>query len=360
MSVSNMVADDKQDNADVKLKFDKLQAENSAQNIRIHLMKKNRNHLGLGPIPVGGTVRRLEEWRERNDTCIATIWESCKHDQDVLEVANQYLEEKDQLNQEPLSEELMDRLVNRFRGELGNVLEKTTAEYHSFKIRATEKVSVGVDRLNGIIQKLTKLGQPPTDASKLAKIKASIQIEELHDLWVSVALLPTAHTTFDSVKEACERYDEAKLQLELIKGSSSAGEINLVNDVQCSFCDKKGHTLAECKKAAKKRNEEKFKRRQKREDKNGAGNQHPESADYTGCFTCGSKKHRALECPKKRPREEPEDTGGEDPEAELRTLRAKVRKLEKELKSSKKSTAKNTDWNKYIRKEELVSDSDSN
>lgn len=127
MSTSVMVANascrDGED--DKKLRFDKNQADYSARKIKMHLMKKNRNHLGLEDPPAGG--RNLESWRERNDTCVSTIWEACEHDPDVLEVANQYLEGKailpaDDPAKEVLSSELLQTLVDRFRGEIGTVI----------------------------------------------------------------------------------------------------------------------------------------------------------------------------------------------------------------------------------------------
>ena len=334
MSTSVMVADgscrDGED--DKKLRFDKNQADYSARKIKMHLMKKNRNHLGLEDPPAGG--RNLESWRERNDTCVSTIWEACEHDPDVLEVANQYLEGKailpaDDPAKEVLSSELLQTLVDRFRGEIGTVLEKTTAEYHSFKIRPGEKVSVGVDRLNGIIQKLIKLGQPQTEASKLAKIKAALQIEELHDLWMSVAMMPKATTTFDSVKEACEEYDEAMTQLKKLKGDKSE-EINFTaskEPVVCSFCRKKGHVAANCYAKERQRKMDKFKRKGKTKEKASKSVQQPGSKDYTGCHICGDFSHKARQCKSKK-RKNIKNPDNENP-------RKSNRKFE-------------TEWKKYV------------
>ena len=310
MSYVNMVAsgstEETKEDSKV-LKFDKYQAEVSAQKVKIHLMKKNRNHLGLEPKPAGGG-RARELWHERNDTCVATIWEACEHDADVLEVANQYMEAKallpdDDPNKEVLSNEMLQTLVDRFRGELGNVLEKTTAEYHSFKIRANEKVAIGIDRLNGIIQKLTKLGQPPTEESKLAKIKKSIHTPELKELWLAIAMLPKATTTYQIVKDACEEFDEAKRQLEEFEIDKQGEQVNMlgpqggVENVKCSFCMKKGHTASVCRVKHKNKIFQKFKRNGKAKAKNmRKGAQQVGSEAYTGCFHCGSKEHKAAEC----------------------------------------------------------------
>ena len=56
--------------------------------------------------------------------------------------------------------------------ELGDLNKK----FSHFVIQPDEKVCTGINRLNGIIQKLTQLGQPPTNASKLAKLKKALEI----------------------------------------------------------------------------------------------------------------------------------------------------------------------------------------
>ena len=43
-------------------------------------------------------------------------------------------------------------------------------------IQPDEKVCTGIDRLNGIIQKLIQRGNPPTDEAKLAKLKETLEI----------------------------------------------------------------------------------------------------------------------------------------------------------------------------------------
>ena len=308
MSYSNMVADDNMERDDKRLRFDKEQAENSAAKIKIHLMKKNRNHLGLGPQP----HQKVEEWRERNDTCVATIWEACEHDPDVREVADQYLKSKELLpigdpNKEVLSKELLDTLVARFRGELGNVLEDTTAAYHAFVIKPNEKVSVGVDRLNGIIQKLVQLGQGPTPASKLAKIKAAIQTEELKELFLSVAMLPKATTTFETIKDACEEFESAKEKLKKKLVTADGEELHFTKEkstkkVVCSHCKKIGHSANKCFDKIKLQKLAQLKRAGKSAAKQGTGNgpQQPGSAAYTGCRKCGDMDHKAADCPKKK------------------------------------------------------------
>ena len=88
----------------------------------------------------------------------------------------QYIKENEILsannpNKEVLASELIERLIVRFRGEIQDELGDLNEKFTHFIIPPGEKVCIGIDRLNGIVQKITQLGQPPTDASKLAKLK---------------------------------------------------------------------------------------------------------------------------------------------------------------------------------------------
>jgi hypothetical protein len=72
-------------------------------------------------------------------------------------------------NKEILAKELLERLVLRFRGEIQEELGELSSRFTQFVILPDEKVCTGIDRLNGIVQKLIQHGQPPTEATKLSK-----------------------------------------------------------------------------------------------------------------------------------------------------------------------------------------------
>ena len=78
-------------------------------------------------------------------------------------------------NKEVLASELIERLIVRFWGEIQDELGDLNKKITHFVIQPDKKVCTGIDRLNGIIQKLTQLGQSPTDASKLAKLKEALE-----------------------------------------------------------------------------------------------------------------------------------------------------------------------------------------
>ena len=46
----------------------------------------------------------------------------------------------------------------------------------------------GIDRLNGIVQKLTQHGLAPTPEARLAKLNQAPQIPSLEQLWLTISL----------------------------------------------------------------------------------------------------------------------------------------------------------------------------
>ena len=56
-----------------------------------------------------------------------------------------------------------------------------------------------------IIQKLTQLGQPPTDALNLAKLIEALEISSLNQLWPTISL--KADPTYAEIVTTCKRYD---------------------------------------------------------------------------------------------------------------------------------------------------------
>ena len=106
-----------------------------------------------------------------------------------------------------------------------------------------EKVPTGIDRLNGIVQKLTQHGRAPTVEAKLAKLKEALEIPTLQDLWISIALMD--NPTYAGVVATCKRYDKA-----MEKVAKNGGEIHFTEStkkVVCSYhkCGKPGHTQAQ-------------------------------------------------------------------------------------------------------------------
>ena len=66
-------------------------------------------------------------------------------------------------------------------------------KFTDFVIKPEEKVCTGIDRLNGIVQKLTQHNQPPTDAVELSKTVLEM-VPCLARIWVVTT---------------CKRYDKA-------------------------------------------------------------------------------------------------------------------------------------------------------
>jgi hypothetical protein len=330
--------------------------------LKMFLMKKKRNHLGLEP---HGLVRpannapqaakeayrqELETWKERKDTCISAIYDAAENDSEALEIVNQYLREKEALPiadplREPLASDLITNLINRFRGELEDEVGDLNSKFTNFKILPGEKVTKGIDRLNGIVQKLSQHGRGPTIDSKLAKLKEALEIPELKTLWVNIAL-------FAEVVATCKRYDKAMEKVS--KMESSKLEINFTSTTEkvvCSYpkCGKTGHTQTQCWKkrrdqkiAALKHEGRKFSKSHlpKKEKGDRKGKQAPGNKEYTGCHCCGEKDHRSSDCPDRADKKR----------------KVKVEQPTAESKSNKKPKKS---WNRFVRYEERGSDEDS-
>jgi hypothetical protein len=178
--------------------FDPKDVVNWGDDIVMWCMTRNRNHLGFErpPTLVGSQhakhEKAMEVWLERKDTCVSTIFTACRYDAVALEVVKQYRREKMMLpdtdpNKDTLASELLDRLTIRFRGELQDELGELNKQFTQFMMVPGEAVCKGIDRLNGIIQKMNQHQQPPTEQAKVSKLKTALQIDSLKDLWIPIA-----------------------------------------------------------------------------------------------------------------------------------------------------------------------------
>ena len=361
MSNSNMVAGD-QDYDTKNLQnvpaFDQGNVEEWIKALEIALMAKRRNHLGLGDRPVrpwedhqlGTAAQRSkfehdeEKWLERKDTCVCAIYSSVKDDAVAREVVDQYMNEKRMLpandvTKEVLASELILRLTTRFRGEIQDEISTWNTRFTSFTIKAEETSSAGIDRLNGIFQKLRQLGEPPTESSKLSKLKEALEIPSLSQLWLTISL--GENLSYVEITRICKRYDKAMEKDKTMK-AAAGDEVHMADDrktVKCSYpkCGKPGHTQAKCWIKLKDQRISKMKRKDKSAEKSGGnrsgkrkdrGDDDDDKDDWrppgkVHCFCCGESGHKSFECSK---RVEP--------------------------KGGTKKPRKGKDWNKFVRKSE--------
>ncbi len=359
MSISNMVADS---SSEWKLlpKFDQFGVVNWSKNLKVWLMRKNRNHLGLEDRPVRPannapvTVRNkykedLDKWLERKDTCISSIFEAVQPVAEALEIVDQYFREKDMLPQdhpdkEQLASELISRLIVRFRGEIQYELVELNKKFAGFKILPGELVCAAIDRLNGICQKMSELGEPPTDIAKKTKLQTALETRsDLEQLYTNLYL--QGDITFIDMITICRRYDQAKgvpkEGTDEVNMNSTADE----NEV-CSYpkCGKRGHSQKSC---WKKKRDLKIAKLRRQGKSRGARNRSESRRDNNekkksdGCYVCGDTRHRAYKC----------------------KFRAQVRsdsaQGDKNRPFLDEKPAKRTDWNRFLRREEQEEDSDS-
>ena len=151
--------------------------------IIMYLMKKKQNHLGLEPHglvrPVNNAATKVKEvyrkalevWQERS---VSEIYNAVEDNTDALEIVDQYLLEKEILAANH-ADELLTRLIDRFRGEIEDEVGDLSSTFTQFVMLPGEKVSTGIDSLNGIVQNLTQHGRALTIDAKLAKLKEALQ-----------------------------------------------------------------------------------------------------------------------------------------------------------------------------------------
>jgi hypothetical protein len=136
--------------------------------------------------------------------------------------------------------------VNRFRGELTDEIDDFSSQFTNFKMISGEKVEKGVDRFNGIVQKLNhRHNRGPTADAKKAKLREALEIPELESLWVAISMLDNPSS--ETIEASCRRYDKVSAK----KGVLNGGEIHYnatTKQVICSYpkCGKTGHTQAQC------------------------------------------------------------------------------------------------------------------
>ena len=329
MSIPNMVADVKEN--DIPL-FNPKDVKTWSKEFTISMMKKKRNHLGLRPhglvMPPGNAPRerqtdyekKVEVWSERNDTCVASIFEATKNFPEAFEIVDQYIEEKEALpvndpNKEVLSEDLIKRLIARFEGQLEDELGKLSSQFTNFSFEPNKPVTPGIDRLNGICLKLGQHNRAPTVEAKVAKVVEALQkTEGLEKLWLGIVMLP--NYTFDTVSQACKRYDGAMEKINEARATTDEIHYNDGdNQVVCSYpkCGKTGHTQAQC--YLKKRDQQaaKWKRAGKKISKqDNKGRQTPGLKSFKGCYCCGDMNHRADRCPQAENARNDEDSDSDD------------------------------------------------
>ena len=177
----------------------------------------------------------LAAWLERKDTCVSAAYESVQAVPEALEIVDQYILEKEILDaddpdKEVLAKDLVSRLVNRFRGEVQDELGDLNRKFTHFTILPDEKVCTGIDRLNGIVQKMTQHGQPPPAEARLAKLKEVLEIPSLNQLWLTISL--RANPTYDEIVGTCKRYDKSMEQQRL----NVVGEAHLNTDIGKVVC----------------------------------------------------------------------------------------------------------------------------
>ena len=272
-------------------------------------------------------ARKVETWEERNDTCVASIFEATKNFPEAFEIVDQYMEEKSALpanapNKEVLSEDLIDRLTARFVGQLEDEMGKLSSQFTNFEFELNKPVTPGIDRLNGICQKLAQHNRAPTADAKVAKVIEDLQkTKGLENLWLGIVMLP--NYTFDTVSQACKRYDGAMEKINAVQEEVHYNDGG--SKVVCSYskCGKAGHTQAQClikKRDQKNASLKRSGRQKKSSERPTKGKQAPGNREYRGCFCCGDKDHRADKCPDGvNGRQREEDSDEEDnPQKKLR------------------------------------------
>jgi hypothetical protein len=283
-------------------------------------------------------MKDMDKWVTRKDSCISSIYTACRKEADAAEQVSQYMREKAMLpvghaNKMTLASELRSRLILRFRDEIADELGKLNADFASFRLMSGEKAFSGVDRLNGIIQKLSELNAPPTEAANLSKLRDAINVDRLEVLWITVSMMP--NLTYAELCATIKRYDIAEKK----KDERKIGEVNMVTPDKrkrgeadkdalddCSHCGKPGHLASKCfaklkeQKAAKLKRANRAREKELKQTGGRVTGQKPGSKEYSGCHGCGSKSHKKEDCTKKDKKDK------KDKKNKKKTLQDYVRK----------------------------------
>jgi hypothetical protein len=180
-----MVADEKRDDI---LAFNADDVKTWVKEFTVLMMERKRNHLGLRPhglvAPAGNNrldyEKKVETWKERNDTCVAAIYYSTKGNSDAYTIVDQYIERKEALpdndpNKEKLASDLIQLLVERFEGEEEDEIGGLTSEFTNFAFEPLTPVMSGIDKMNTICQKLNQHGRPVLMEAKLSKVVEALE-----------------------------------------------------------------------------------------------------------------------------------------------------------------------------------------
>ena len=232
--------------------------------------------------------------------------------------------------------------MGTFRGKIQDELGNLNRKFTHFVIQPDEKVCTGIDRLNGLIQKLIQRGNPPTDEAKLAKLKEALEIPSLNQLWLTISL--RTNPTYAEIVATCKRYDNA---IEQQRINSVIGKAHTVSEkvVVCSYpkCGKKGHTAAQCWMRKKEREKAKLKRAGRSRDFKRCPRESPRKAP-SSAPTRGrgpsSREHRAFECPDRADSHD------------RKKRKSRTKRITFETGKSTKQQKSNVDWNRFTRREE--------
>ena len=114
---------------------------------------------------------------------IRAIFESALNVPNDLEIMEQCVLQKEIIPAaDSHKESLAGDLSNRFRGDIQDELGDLSKKFTHFPLLPGEKVGIEIDRFNGIIQKMTQHGQPPTPEARLSKLTETLEIPPLNQL----------------------------------------------------------------------------------------------------------------------------------------------------------------------------------
>jgi hypothetical protein len=185
-------------------------------------MKKKGAHNGLLPQPIqilnapanAFTIRfgryitaRDNKWQEQQDSAHSYIIDSLAECPEALTIVEAYRESKAKAAPpQPVSAiELMAALQLRFVGDNQALVEEAQGNYNSFTCpQSCDNVMVKIDKLKLLIQKLTQFGQPPTEESKIEKLKSSVKLKKFEISSVHLSIQP-ANATFTELCALCKK-----------------------------------------------------------------------------------------------------------------------------------------------------------
>ena len=201
---------------------------------------------------------------------------------------------------------MIDEICNHFKDTSEMTKTKLALEFSSFNVQNGESIEVYATRFERLLQRLGLVNVVYDDAIVQSTFKSGLVGPEF--LFVQTLLMMTNYTSFDNMKTAMISYSKSPAAQALRAQALALSAITTASDNQVT-------------------GEANLTEGGRRTTKRGKSNR-----EYTGCFKCGSKNHRKIDCPQ----EEEEDSEGDHSDVDHRPRKKPKQGLQRDQQEKPK------------------------